>query len=341
MTGPAPAEEFWLASGHPFCDRDGSGRLLATADLWRVFLTRPELHPPDEAGPCERALFLALRDDPLQPVLPERLAGLEDRDAAENWTLFLAFRDRVAAQPSLEAAWCNLYRTPLTRTPPLLLQMLTHLVTRAALDGVADAFTLRAGELFFRPQRAAIHHGATLLADVETLEAAHGGYGTLDALLAEAGAPPREVELDVLSTDNAAGYRGRSDAHDLALDVAEGRPGAAGLARAIERFCAHVLDLPVTVRPVPVIEDARWNWHVGLDAEATSIANALWHGETVAQARLARLLWLGVLEFTDPRRVLSRMRGRPVYLALAMDAAGHVRLKPQNLLVGLPLEGSP
>jgi hypothetical protein len=57
----------------------------------------------------------------------------------------------------------------------------------------------------------------------------------------------------------------------------------------------------------------------------------------VEQARLARLLWLGVLEFADPARVLPRVRGRPVYLALAMDAAQRVRMKPQNLLAGLPL----
>ena len=37
----------------------------------------------------------------------------------------------------------------------------------------------------------------------------------------------------------------------------------------------------------------------GLDAEATAIANDLWNGEAVEQARLARILWLGVLEFAD------------------------------------------
>jgi hypothetical protein len=56
----------------------------------------------------------------------------------------------------------------------------------------------------------------------------------------------------------------------------------------------------------------------------------------VQQDRLARILWLGVLEFAEMSRVLPRAAGRPVYLALAMDAARRVRLKPQNL-VGLPL----
>jgi hypothetical protein len=207
------------------------------------------------------------------------------------------------------------------------------------MEGEGDAFTLRAAELFFRPQRAAITQGATLLADEEVVEmrGRDGGFGTLGQLLVEAGSPPREVELDVLSEANALFYNGRSDAHDFALDIAEGRPGQAGLARALERFIAHVIGEVVTIRSVPVIEDRNWSWHVGLDAEATSIANDLWAGRKVKQARLARILWLGVLEFSESSRVLPRMAGRPVYLALAMDPAQRVRMKVQNLVTGLPL----
>jgi hypothetical protein len=36
--------------------------------------------------------------------------------------------------------------------------------------------------------------------------------------------------------------------------------------------------------------------------------------------------------------VLPRVAGRPVYLALAMDAAKRLRMKPQNLVAGLPLQ---
>ncbi len=334
--------EFWPASGHAFCDRDAAGRLVATPDLWRVFLARPELLPPEEACAAERALHAALLEDPARPVAPAELAALADADARENWAHFLGFRDRVAAHPTLEAAWLALFRGEVRGIPPLFLQMLTHLVTRAAMEGEGDAFALRAAEVLFRPQRAAIHQGATLLADEEVVEAAraaHGDLGPLGRLLTEAGAPPREVELEVLSEANAPGYRPRSDAHDLALDIAEGRPGQAGLARALERFVGHVIGERVSIRPVPVIEDRYWAWHVGLDAEATAIANDLWNGEAVPQDRLARILWLGVLEFADEARVLPRVRGRPVYLALAMDAARRLRAKPQNLATGLPLTG--
>jgi len=340
MSSPLSPGDFWLSSGHHLCDRDDAGRLVPTADLWRAFLARPELIPPEEACDAELALHTGLLAAPLRPVPPDQVATLADPDARENWAVFLGFRARVMAQPTLEAAWLSLFRGSVAGIPPIFLQMLTHLVARAALEGVGDAFTLRAGELFFRPQRAAIHPGALLLADEEFLDAraADGDLGSIGRLLTEAGAPPRQVELDVLSEANALEYPARSDAHDLALDIAEGRPGQHGLARALERFIGHVIGEVVTIRPAPVIEDRHWNWHVGLDAEATAIANDLWRGKSVKQARLARILWLGVLEFAETSRVLPRAAGKPVYLALAMDAAQKLRMKPQNLAAGLPLK---
>jgi hypothetical protein len=338
MTLLSPGD-FWVASGHHLCDLDAAGRLRATPDLWRAFLARPELVPPEEACDAERALHARLMAEPLAAVAP---AGLADPDAAENWQVFLNFRDKVAAEPTLEAAWLKLYRGNVSGIPPLFLQMLTHLVTRAAMEGEGDAFTLRAAECLFRTQRAAITQGATLLADEEVVDTRHGDgdLGALGRLLTEAGAPPREVELDVLSEENAPGYKPRSDAHDMALDIAESRPGQFGLARALERFTRHIFGEAVRITPVPVIEDRNWTWHVGLDAEATRIANALWDGKKVKQADLARILWLGVLEFEESSRVLPRAKGRPVYLALAMDAAQRVRMKPQNLVAGLPLMGA-
>lgn len=326
--------DFWLACGHHLCDQAEDGRVVATPDLWRAFLARPELLPPEEACPAERALYAMLREEPLRAADPSRLA---DADARENWGHFLAFRDRVAVHPTLEAAWIALYRDGVAGIPPIFLQMLTQLVTRAALDTTTDAFTIRAAELFFRPQRVAITQGAMLLADEEIVatRSADAGFGALGRLIVEAGATPREVELDVLSEDNAALYAERSDAHDFALDIAENRPGQHGLARALEAFIGHVFSETVTITPIPTIRD--WTWHVGLDAEATGIANDLYRGKQVKQARLARILWLGAMAFADPSRVLPRVAGEKVTLALAMDPANMLRVKPQNLVTGLPL----
>ncbi len=334
---PDPGADRWVASGHIFCDPTPEGRLLATPGLWRAFLARPELVPPAEACAAERRLHASLLSEPLRPVAAAEIGALEDADAQENWQVFLRFRDQVAAQPSLEAAWLALYAGDVRGVPPLFLQMLTHLVAYAAMAGEPDAFAWRAAECLFRTQRAAIHQGALLLADEEVVDAraADGDLGALGRLLTEAGAPPPTVELEVLSETNADGYPARSDAHDLALDIAEGRPGQRGLARALERFIGHALGEVVSIAAVPVIADAPWI--LGLDAEATRIGNALWRGEAVAQAELARILWLGELRFVEGSRVLPRAQGRPVVLALAMDPAQRVRLKPQNLVAGLPL----
>jgi len=39
----------------------------------------------------------------------------------------------------------------------------------------------------------------------------------------------------------------------------------------------------------------------------------------------------------DERMVLDRVKGKPVYLGLAMDARKRVKMKPQNLLTNLPI----
>ena len=57
----------------------------------------------------------------------------------------------------------------------------------------------------------------------------------------------------------------------------------------------------------------------------------------VDETRRERLLCLFQLQFADPRDVRASVAGRPVYLGMAMDEGFRLRLKPQNLLVNLPL----
>jgi hypothetical protein len=90
------------------------------------------------------------------------------------------------------------------------------------------------------------------------------------------------------------------------------------------------------IQPVQKIADERWVWHLGLDAQASRLLNDLYEGREVDEARLARLLSLFRLEFRDPTAMLARVRGRPVYLGLAMTEAERLKLKPQNLLLNLP-----
>ena len=76
---------------------------------------------------------------------------------------------------------------------------------------------------------------------------------------------------------------------------------------------------------------------MGLDSEASALLNDLYDGKEIDEARRARLLALFRLEFRDPADMLERVRGRPVYLGLAMTPAQRLKLKPHDLLINLPL----
>jgi hypothetical protein len=184
-----------------------------------------------------------------------------------------------------------------------------------------------------------LQDGAVLLADGETVEmlATTGGFGSLGRLVAEAQTPLRQVELDVLDETNGAAYWDRDERHDTVLDLSFARPGLDALCRVLEAWGGHFLESEVSIVPVQAIRDERWVWHVGLDAEATAILNALYNGDDVAEERLARLISLFRLEFATPADMRPDLAGRPVYLGLAMTAQKSLRLKPQNLLVNLPL----
>ena len=52
---------------------------------------------------------------------------------------------------------------------------------------------------------------------------------------------------------------------------------------------------------------------------------------------MGRLLCLFRLDFANPADMRPAIAGRPVYLAMAMNADGLLKLKPQNLLLNLPL----
>jgi len=331
--------DFWPGSLWHRLERDAAGRHRMTDDFLRGWLERPELTPPEEAGPRERALHAALLLEPRRPITPVSLLALEDPDARENWELFAAFRDHLLAYATLEEAYLALFTGGPVRLPPAFLDGLAWALLRGILDGCRDPFRARAAECLFRPQRATVVEGTVLLADAETVErqARTGGLGSLGELLRRAQVPLAPVELEVLRPDNAATYWARNERFDLVLDLGFGREGLDALCRVLEAWVAQLLDVAVRIEPVMRIRDERWSWHVGLDAEATAILNALWAGEEVEEERLARLAALFRLEFRDPSVVLPALRGRPVYLALASDPTGRVRFKPQNLLVNLPL----
>jgi len=332
------SRDFWLASGHHLAERHATGGVAVTDALLAAWLARPELVPPAEACAAERALHAALLADPRRPVAASEIDALADPSARENWSVWLAFRDHLLAHATVEAAYAALFARDLSATPPMFLAQLVQLILRNVLDGCDDPFLLRAAELFFRPQRVSTEGGNLLLADEEVVESAAkggGAFGLLTSLLAEVGTRA-SVELDVLNADTAGLYWDRSDRHDFVLDLTFGREGQAALGRVIALWVAHMTGAEVEVEPLQTIHDEAWVWYVGLDAEASAIVGRLWRGEVVEPEALGRIAALYRLGFRDPRLVLPRVGGRPVYLALAWDVARRIRMKPQNLLENLP-----
>ena len=326
--------DFWLACGHHLTDRDPSGRLLVTDEFLRAYLARPELQPPTDACAAERRLHAAILAKPHRPVDAADITAIADPDARENWQQMIAFRDHLLAHPTLEAAYLALVRRDIGVTAPLFLDQLVQLILRNAFDDCADPFVLRAAELFFRLQRVTILGGSLLVADDETIASADtAAFSPLGSMLGI----PLAAELDVLTEENAAGYWRRSDQFDTVLDLSVGGRGTAALATVIERWVRHMLEVEVGVEPLGEMREVRFSWYVGLDAEGTRIGDLLWRGDRLGDATRRRVAALFRLTFADPGDVAPQFAGEAVYLLLAMSEDRMVRLKPQNLLTGLPL----
>jgi len=248
-------------------------------------------------------------------------------------------RAGLGGAPSVGAVFVARPQKGAGALPPIFLSQLCHLILRNALEGCDDPYILRAAELFYRSQLAAVHDGALLLADAEVIEAEQHAQHDLHAspLTAMLQQPKSFGEMDVMDDENAWTYWSRSDAHAMAMNLGGNAKARAGLCRVIERWIGHLLGITVSVETTASIEDRDWRWFVGLDSEATRIGNALWRGERLESDVAERIVALMRLSFEDARLVDGRVGDKPVYLILAMGTDKVVRLKPQNLVAGLPL----
>jgi hypothetical protein len=332
--------DFWPSCGYRLLARGGDGRLTVTDAFLRSFLARPELAPVPESCAAELALHDALVAAPRRAVRDDELAALADDDARDNYRVFLRFRDRLAGAASLEAAYAGLFRGEGVDVPPLFVRQLTQVLLRHVLGEDADPLEARMAETLFRPQKIAVlEDGAVMAADDATvdLHATTGGFGSLGELLKQQSVPMRTIDLDVLARDNATSYWERDERFDTSVMLNRGQPPIEALCRVLERWIAHFLGVVVRIAPERRIDDDKWVWHVGLDAEASGILNDLYNRVDVDEERMRRLLCLFRLEFDDPADMRAAIAGRPVYLAMAMDAEQRLKLKPQNLLLNLPL----
>jgi len=277
--------------------------------------------------------------EPRRAVAKAELDAVGDEDARHNYGVMLRFRDRLLAAGTVEACYAGLFKGEGVDVPPLFIEQLAHVILRNILDDCEDPLRLRAAELFFREQKSTLRDGHVLLADLETVEMHASGnqYGSLGRLLVEAQTSLGKVELDVLDKENAQLYWERNSRHDTVISITFGRAALEALCRVIEAWVMHFSGAEVSVKPLRRIEEQRWAWHIGLDAESTAILNELWNGNQVEQGRMQRILALFRMDFADKHAMRKDIAGRPVYLALSANETDIVRFKPQNLLTNLPL----
>ena len=321
--------EFWVASGHHLARLDRAGRLLLTDELLLAWLARPEIVPPDEACATERAIHARLLADPRSAVPPLELAAMQDPAARENWQFFLTLRDRLQQAGTIEAGYAAIMREGL-RLPVVFLSQLVQLILRNALDGCDDAQVLRAAECLYRPQRAHVKDGVVLMADEELVALFEADMHAAPLMAMFSGGID---SLDVLGGGNEWTYWSRSDAHTMIYNFGGDPEARRGMATALAAFIGHMLGVAVSVTPHTRVEDVDLRWYVGLDPQGTAIGDALWRGNPVP----ASLIGVFRLDFADPSAVRADVAGHPVWLLLGLGVDGAVRMKPQNLLTGLPL----
>ncbi len=328
------SRDFWASCGHHLLDRDAAGKLLVTDEFLKVYLARPELMPPPDACAAEQSLHGALLSDPRRSVAASQVAAIADADARENWEIMIAWRDHLVKHHTLEAAYLEIIRRDI-RFPHVLVGHLVQPILRNMLEGCEDAFMLRAAEIFFRPQKLVMQEGSITALDEEADPSA-GHHHPSSPLFALLGLRATTL-VDVVTDESAASYWERSDRFDMAIDLTASGRGWAALGEVITRWLAHLLGVDVAIEPVAELQAAPWSWYVGLSADATRIGDALWGGDALDDATQARLIGLYRLTFGDPAEMIEKVRGEPVYLLVAMTPDDKLRLKPQNLVTGLPV----
>jgi hypothetical protein len=299
---------------------------LATTFL-RGILASPQLALVAESCASEVALHKALRAEPLLNISASELAAIEDADARENYAFYQRLQTQVQAAGGLKAYYWQLIKGEVTVVPPEVMDVMVEVLTNDMLDVSVEANIERqtpekniaiqyaAAEWFYKRQAVHLEDGRVVHDPArdsvrEPLDLSHGMVNELS--------------------------------HGLLFRLSNANSGLKALTQVLEKWVAYMLAdrlaIEVTIKSMPKVDDAAWRWHIGLEATSTAILNDLYVSGEVSPERLGQLVSLFKLEFKNPALVQADVAGKPVYLGLAMDASGHVKIKPHNLLLNLPLK---
>ena len=165
------SQEFWEETGYRLLATDANGQLCVTDAFLRAQLARPELAPVASSCEAERALFESLQQAPMRVVAKDALAAVANPDVVENYRVWLRFRDRLTAKPTLEQSYLACLQAGINDIPPVLFNQLTAVLVRHVLGDDVQPLDARVAELFFRAQLITVtEETAVLAADQETIE---------------------------------------------------------------------------------------------------------------------------------------------------------------------------
>ena len=170
-------QALWPTCGYTLLTHNEAGHLVVTDDFLRFLLERPELAPIASSCAAEVALHHSLVDQPRREVSAQELAELQDKDAADNYAVWLRFRQRITTLPTLEASYIALFKGEGVDVPPLLVQHITHILLRHVLGEAPTAMQARAAEMLMHTQEVLYPLGYYLTQRVQcgltTVEADH------------------------------------------------------------------------------------------------------------------------------------------------------------------------
>jgi Family of unknown function (DUF6352) len=287
----------------------------------RDMLASPQLTLVAESCASEVNLHKALQASPLQKISDAELATIQDSDARDNYAFYLRLQTELLAAGSLEAYYLQLVRSPAVTVPQDVMDALVENITLRMMDATTNptvdkniAVQYAAAEWLYKRQAVHLEDGR-VMHDVprdsitEPLDLSHGMANELS--------------------------------HGLIFRLSNANSGLKALSQVLEKWTHHMLKIEVNIKHVAKVDDPAWRWHIGLEATSTGLLNDLYTGADVSEERLKSLVSLFKLEFKNASDMRIDVAGKPVYLGLAMDATGHVKIKPQNLLLNLPIaEGS-
>ena len=325
--------DFWLTSGWHLLDKNDEGHLVPTEDFMRAYFHRPEVVPIEESCEAETNLHKKLVDKPFALVEKKELNSIKDKDVIFNYEVILKFRDFLSNYPTLDAAYLAIARGQSVNFPPLFVDQMVQIILKNILNETPYALQIRASEIFFRTQVVTISEDEIMVADESTVQL------QAEKKITKANDPKQlEVDIDILRESSADNYWDRSDRFDTSIDLAYTKPGLDALARVIEKWINHFLSIEVLIKPMQKIEDEKWSWHLGLDSDSNKILNDLYHGLDVDEERLKQILCLFQLD--AEQGFVEEMKGKPIYVGLAMNENSKIKFKPQNILTNLPLSNS-